>query len=171
MPTVTDFRTLPLSLAAIDNCAKFVGKKSYWKLYAIENIFRILIHSVLSAQFGATWWTTATDQNIQRRTQNSQNRYINRPWHTQPGTHDIYHSNLSDLSEIMRVNSQIFYPILPDVDQWIVRIQQVLLPRNIIGHMNCPNAVDRQRIDVLYSDCRALIAHLQRTNLQLVIPN
>jgi hypothetical protein len=171
MPTVTDFRSAQFTPAKIDSCGKYVGQKTYWRLYAIENLFRIVIHSVLSGQLGSTWWAKAVDPKIQGRSQNSQTRYAIRPWHTKPGSHDIYYTNLSDLSEIMRANAHLFRAIVPDIDQWIVKIQQVLLPRNVVGHMNFPNPTDRQRIDVLYADCQMLISHLQQQQtLQIVIP-
>ena len=171
MSTVTDFRAVAFALPKVDSCGKYLGKKTYWKLYTIENLFRIIIHSVLNAQLGPTWWANAVDPKIQGRAQNSQNRYAKRPWHTNPGSHDIYYTNLSDLSEIMRANAHLFRPVVQDIDQWIVKIQQVLLPRNTVGHMNFPNSNDRKRIDVLYSDCQMLVSHLQhQPALALLIP-
>ena len=170
MGGVSDFRSKRFPTAGIDSCGKYVAQNTYWKLYAIENLFRIVIHSVLTVQHSATWWTGAVDPKIQKRSENYRQRYSTRPWHTQPGTHDIYYTHLSDLAEIIRANSHLFEPLVADVDQWIVKIDQILLPRNIVGHMNFPNAVDRQRIDILYSDCQVLVGHLRQQNLTLAIP-
>jgi hypothetical protein len=158
---VEDFRGLAFDRAAVDKAGKSVGRTGYWKLYAIENLFRVLIHSVLSAQIGPKWWTTAVAPNIQKRAQHFRQQYVKRPWHTSPGAHDIYYTLLSDLSEIIRANSNLFQPVVPDIDQWIARIEQLRLPRNIVGHMNYPSQVDQQRIDVIYKDTVALIAQLQ----------
>ncbi len=171
MPSATDFRTAAFAPSKVDSCGKYIGRNTYWKLYAIENLFRIVIHSVLSAQLGATWWANAVDPRIQKRAQSAQARYALRPWHTNPGSHDIYYTNLSDLSEITRANAHLFRIIVPDIDQWIVKIQQILLPRNVVGHMNFPSRTDRQRIDILHSDCQMLIGHLkQQGTLQVIIP-
>jgi hypothetical protein len=173
MPRATDFRTVAFAPPKVDSSGKHIGQTTYWKLYAIENLFRVIIHSVLTAQLGPTWWANAVDRKIQERALNARSRHAKRPWHTNPGTHDIYYTNLSDLSEIMRANAHLFRVTVQDIDEWIVKIHQVLLPRNVVGHMNFPNSNDKQRIDVLYSDCQVLIAYLQRQPpnvLPLLIP-
>ena len=170
MPPVADFRLAQFAADRVDACGKHIGRHTYWKLYAIENLFRIVVNSVLTAQLGPGWWTTAVDPRIQGEAQRSRNRYSARPWHTQPGNHDLYFTNLSELVEIIRVNSHLIVRVIPDINDWIVKIEHIRLPRNIVGHMNFPTSTDQQRIDVLYSDCRALVVHLQLRNVVLEIP-
>lgn len=170
MPAIIDFRTLAFDPVRVTASGKDVGRRVYWKLYAIENVIRVLIHSVLTVQIGTNWWTTAVDQVIQRRVQRFRNDYARRPWHSSPGRHDIYYTQLSDLSEIIRANSHLFLPIVPDIDQWVLRIEQTRLPRNIVGHMNWPSQADRQRIDVFYSDFLALTNQLHNSGLVLTVP-
>jgi hypothetical protein len=138
-----------------------VGGHVYWKLYFIENIFRVIINSVLSVQIGPDWWLTAVDPKIQARAENFKKDYLTRPWHTMPGSHGIYYVHLRDLNEIMRANSNLFLPIIPEIDAWIARIEQLRLPRNIVGHMNFPNQNDRKRVDVFCSDCESLVRQLK----------
>lgn len=170
MPRTSDFRQLAFKVPRVENSGKFVGKNAYWKIYTIENYFRIIIHSVLSAQIGSHWWDTAVDLRIQNRAQGFRQDYLKRPWHTTPGAHDIYYTYLTDLNEIIRANSHLFATLIADVDDWIARIAQLRLPRNIVGHMNYPSGVDRKRIDVFYSDIRALVRQLQASGLALLIP-
>lgn len=170
MPQITDFRASPFSVPRVEATGRFVGRGAYWKLYAIENFFRVLIHSVLSAQIGPIWWAAAVDQRTQRDAERFRQSYLRRPWHTSPGSHEIYYTHLSDLNEIIRANSHLFLPLIPDIDQWIARVEQLRLPRNIVGHMNYPSPVDRMRIDVLHSDTRALIMQLEARGLTLVVP-
>lgn len=170
MSRAVDFRQLAFKVPEVESTGKFVGTKSYWKIFAIENLFRVIIHSVLSVQIGSQWWTIAVDSKIQGRALAFRQDYLRQPWHTSPGTHDIYYTHLRDLGEIIRANSNLFRPLIPDVDHWIFRIEQLRLPRNIVGHMNYPRKVDRQRIDVIHSDTRALVEHLEATGLTLVIP-
>ncbi len=170
MSAPVDFRIVPFSALSIDSSGKDIGKRVYWKLYAIENLVRVIIHSVLSAQIGSNWWGTAVDSTIQKEVQRFKSAYAKKPWHSSPGVHDIYFTHLSDLNEIIRANSNLFFPAIHDIDQWMARIEQIRLPRNIVGHMNWPSSTDRQRINVLYSDIHALIDHLSRSGFTLAIP-
>ncbi len=170
MPTVQDFRNFSFSQPRIERCGRHVGRYSYWKLYAIENLLRVILHSVLSAQIGPTWWTVAVDPNTQKIALRFRQMYARRPWHTLPGRHDIYYVFLSDLNNIMRANSNLFLPVIPDVDQWITNIEGVRLPRNVVGHMNFPNQADRQRIDRLHQDFAALVTRLEQSGLVIRIP-
>jgi hypothetical protein len=72
---------------------------------------------------------------------------------------------LHDLGDIMRDNALYFTPIMPEVDDWILWIAQVGLPRNCIGHMNLINARDRKQINALYYECKDLIRKLQKRKI------
>jgi len=88
-----------------------------------------------------------------------------------PGSHFIYFIDLHDLNEITRVNSHFFIPTIPDIDQWVLKIEMLRLPRNVIAHMNFPNQIDRQRINMIYEDFKALVNFIQtQTNVMLQIP-
>ncbi len=170
MPQMIDFRKAAFHVPRVEATGKYIGKNTYWKIFAIENMFRIIIHSVLSVQINPNWWTIAVDRDTQNRAQKFRKDYLRSPWHTSPGSHDIYYTLLRDLAEIIRANKNLFLPSIPDIDQWIARIELIRLPRNIVGHMNYPERVDRQRIDVTHADTRALMTHLQSAGLQLLIP-
>jgi hypothetical protein len=122
MPTTNDFRNYAFDPARVDAAGKNIGQKVYWKLYAIENLVRVIVHSILTAQVGANWWTVAVDPGIQGSVQHRRSDYTNRPWHSTPGKHDVYYAFLSDLSKIITANSHLFRPVIPDIDQWIARI-------------------------------------------------
>jgi hypothetical protein len=85
--------------------------------------------------------------------------------------HGVYYLFLSDLNKIITPNSHLFRPHVPDIDQWIARIEQIRVPRNIVGHMNWLTAVDRTRIDVLYADLQQLVKLLANDRrLVMTIP-
>jgi hypothetical protein len=170
MPAVGDFRNYSFDRTNIDSSGKDVGRKVYWKLYAIENLVRVLVHSVLTAQAGTNWWAVAVDPGIRDTIRKRMADYAKRPWHSTPGKHDIYFTFLSDLNRIIVANSHLFEPVIPDIDQWIARIEQVRLPRNVVGHMNWPSVTDRQRIDVFYSDIQQLMNQLADSGVILTIP-
>ena len=172
MPRAIDFRKISnFTNNDIDNSGKYIGKNNYWKLYSVENMFRVIIHSILSVQISSNWWDTATDESIRNKAKRYKERYSTRPWHTNQGSHDIYYIDLFDLEEIMRVNLHLFDVIIEDADDWIVKIEGVRLPRNLIAHMNFLNNNDSNRIDVLYNDTTNLFKYIQKnSNLSLQIP-
>ena len=163
MPRIIDFRARSqFSIENIPRSGLSLGKTTYWKLYAIENFYRIIIHSILSVQIIKNWWPIATNLDIQNRAEDFRKKYIKNPWHSMPGQHPIYFTTLYDLNEIARVNSNLFIPVIPDIDQWIYRIEGLRLPRNVVAHMNYPNKIDQQRIDVVYSDFKTLAENIER---------
>ena len=156
-----DFRTAAaFDSGRVEGSGRDVGRNVYWKLYVIENIMRVIIHSVLSAQIGSNWWSIAVDRSLQKKAMRFRTTYTASPWHSSPGSHEIYYVDLADLNEIMRANSHLFSRIIADVDQWMARIEQIRLPRNVVAHMNWPDQIDRRRIDVFYSDIRTLASHV-----------
>jgi len=167
---VTDFRGHAFDAAKIDASGKDVGRRVFWQLYAVENLIRVLIHSVLSVQVGPNWWAQSVDPTLRGKIAGRVKSYANQPWHSTPGKHEIYYTFLSDLNAILAAHSNLFVTLIPDVHQWIARIEQMRLPRNVVGHMNWPHVADRQRIAVFHSDFQALVRKLAAAGLSLLVP-
>jgi len=87
-----------------------------------------------------------------------------------PGRHDIYYVFLPDLNNIIRANSNLLLPVVPDIDNWMLRIEEIRLPRNIVGHMNFPNKPDRQRIDDIHRKAPYLMRCLRISGMPVQIP-
>jgi len=170
MPVVRDFRNYSYHAQRIDRCGRNVGSKLYWKLYALENTVRIVVNSVLLIQIGQQWWTAAVAPGVVTEAQKRRRRYVTRPQHSNPGNHDIYLIGLFELTEILRANSHLFLPIIPDTNQWIATLELIRLSRNLVGHMNFPNAYDRNVIDHAYKQLPNLIGHLTVQNIPIDIP-
>ena len=170
MPRVRDFRQFAFQPDRIARCGRNIGAGVYWKLYAIENTIRIVIHSILSVQISPNWWTEAVDQNIVRNAQRFRRSYIAKPQNASPGTHDIHLVFLSDLTEIIRANRNLIAPVVPTTDQWILTLEGIRLPRNLVGHMNFPNTYDRSAVDAAYAHLPALLAHLTAFPIPIIIP-
>ncbi len=170
MPAPRDFRNYAFSQVRVERCGKYIGRYNYWKLYAIENVLRVILNSVLSRQIGSNWWTVAVDPDVQRKATNVRAAYVSRPWHTPAGSHDIYYVFLPDISNIMRANGHLLAPVIPTINTWITRIDDIRIPRNLVGHMNFPNLGDRQRIDALHRDMGTLIAQVQSHGLTVQVP-
>lgn len=170
MAGVRDFRDFPFSRPLVERCGRYLGHNSYWKLYAIENLLRVIMHSVLSAQIPSPWWDKAVDSKLKKRVEGVKKSYAMKPSHTSPGKHDIYYVFLPDLNKIMLANSNLFRTIIPDVDAWITKVEDVWVPRNLVGHMNYPDRPDRDRIDKLYSELSVLMSRLEKSTLPVQIP-
>ena len=163
-----DFRTLPFDLNKVDASGKNVGGKVYWKLYAIENLIRIVVHSVLTAQLGPTWWSIAVDPTTQKEVERLKRSYGKKPWYSTPGKHEIYYLVLSELTKVLTTNSNQFKPTHSRHRPVDRQLEHIRVPRNIVGHMNWLTNTDRGRIDVCYADVQQLIDHLAR-NPQLTL--
>jgi hypothetical protein len=139
-------------------------------LYAIENLFRIIVHSVLTVQIHPNWWSYVISNYKDGKVQAIKQDYANQPGSTLPGSHDIYYLFLSDLTKIISDHSHLFIVFIPDINQWIIKLEQVRLPRNIVGHMNWPSVVDRSRIDKTYRDTKSLIRRFSNSGINIIIP-
>jgi hypothetical protein len=76
---------------------------------------------------------------------------------------------LKDLNEIIRANANLFDPVIPDLDKWMLGIEELRLPRNVVAHMNFPSSTDKKRIDVFYEDYLNLVTLVQ-SKIGLKIP-
>lgn len=170
MPIVRDFRSYSFKSGRIDRCGRHVASKLYWKLYAVENTLRIVINSVLTVQVGANWWNISVDPDVVRRTARFRTHYSARPRNASPGSEDIHLLFLTDLTEIMRTNSHLFLPIVADTNNWIATLESIRVPRNLVGHMNFPNAFDKASIDAAYSSLPSLVSQLTMRGVPLLIP-
>jgi len=170
MPVVRDFRAYSFQSARIDRCGRHIGSKVYSKLYVIENTIRIVIHSVLSANINANWWGVAVDKPVRDNAQRFRRRYIAKPQNASPGVHDIHLIFLSDLIEILRAHRHLFVLVVPDIDQWIAALEAILVPRNLVGHMNFPNTFDRNAIDGPYAKLPSLLGHLAAKKVPVQMP-
>lgn len=166
-----DFRGVAFDVARVDAAGKDVGRHVYWKLYAIENLVRVVVTSVLTAMVGPNWWNLTVDPSLQKKINDRMKDYDKVPWHSKPGKHELYYALLSDLNRVIATNSHLFkQKYIPDIDQWIARIEQVRMPRNVVGHMNWLTPTDRKRIDVFYDDIQNLIVGLRNVGLALNYP-
>jgi hypothetical protein len=170
MPVVRDFRNASFRLDRIDRCGRYVGSNLYWKLYAIENTLRIVINSVLTLQIGAHWWSVAVDPGVVRQASRFRAHCAARPRNASPGMENIHLVFLSDLTEILRANSHQFLPLIPDTNNWIAALEDIRAPRNLVGHMNFPNAFDKAAIDSAYSQLPSLISRLNTNGVPILIP-
>ena len=163
MAPVKDFRLLSFDSKTLDRCGRYIGRETYRKLYTIENIFRVVINTILSVEIPLPddWWQIAVDRDIRGKAERFQKNYLKKSWHGKPGAHGIYYIDLKDLNEILRANANLFDPVIPDLDKWMLGVEELRLPRNVVAHMNFPSKTDIKRIDVFYEDCLNLLTLVQ----------
>lgn len=168
--TIIDFRLHAFDAARVDKTAKSVGRGPFAHLYAAENLLRVVINSVLLVQSGPNWWLTSVDTRLQGQAAKFAAQYAAMPWYSTPGAHGLYYLFVSDLAEIIRANSHLFLPLVPDVNLWLLKIEDIRVPRNVVCHMNVPTKVDQQRIAGFYNDVRRLASQLAARGLAIKVP-
>jgi hypothetical protein len=171
MTTPIDFRTLPLHVTSIGQCGQYLGRSAYWKLYVIENAFRIIVHSVLSAQIGPHWLSVSISPKKKKKIQDIKSDHAQKQSHNLPGSHDIYYLFLTDLSRIIFNRINLFQIVIPDINQWIIRLESIRIPRNLTGHMNWLNPYDESVIDQTYKDTKVLMRQLSQGKVPLAQGN
>jgi hypothetical protein len=170
VPPVPDFRTLAFGLSPIDASGMALGRTEYRKLYAIENLLRVVIHSVLTVQIGPRWWDFAVGRKLRQKVEEVQADYVSAFGRAPAGRHALYYTFLLDLNKIITATSNQFTPIIPDIDKWMVRIERLRLPRNIVGHVNWPSPADRRLIQETYADVKTLVGEVTRAGVPMLIP-
>lgn len=170
MAAPPDFRTQPLALDGIADCGRYAGRSSYWRLYVIENLVRVIAHSVLTVQINPNWWSVAVSTGVDRKVQSVKSDYRAQPNRANPGSHDIYYLFLPDLTKIVANHAHLFRQIIPDIDVWVARLEQIRLPRNVVSHMNWLNHADRTDVDILYTALKSLYRRLRKSGINLLVP-
>jgi hypothetical protein len=170
MAAAKDFRKYSFMPIRVDRCGRSIGSNSYWKLYSIENTVRVIVNSVLSKQVPQPWWASAVNPTVALNAQKRRARYATKPKHASPGSHDIYLIDLFELTEILRIHSHLFRPIIPETDQFLMALESMRVSRNIIGHMNFPNSYDRTAIDATFKQLPVILSRLAAGNVPISIP-
>jgi hypothetical protein len=68
------------------------------------------------------------------------------------------------------MRAHLFLPIIPDIDQWLLKFELIRLPGNLVGHMNFLNVYDDNQISAAHREIPQLIAAVQNYQLPLLIP-
>ena len=168
---MADYRNSRWDVGVLTLYGRELGRGYYWKIYVSENIIRVIIHSILLIQIGPNWWTLAVHPTIQNDARRIRNRYLSQRPPRRPGNHDIYCTYLPNLEKIIFDNKGFLAPLLPEVDKLIIGLNGIRLPRNLLGHMNILNRIDRRSITNFHKLCVKIIKELGASpSLQLRYP-
>lgn len=168
-----DFRKFSFDERPLLSYGKVLGRHYYWKIYASENILRLMIHSVLSVQMDNEWWETAVDDNIKREAARVRTRYVSGGFSKKIPAHNIYCVYLPMIEKILFDNHKRFLVFFTEIEieNLIISLNAVINPRNLLGHMNTLDTSDRAKIGELYNICKRYIKKLsQRNNFELKYP-
>jgi hypothetical protein len=116
------------------------------------------------------WWERAVDQETRKTVEWFRKQYSKQMWRSNPGKHGLYYVSLGDLNEIMRVHANLLSKVIPEIDEWLIRIDKLRIPRNTVAHMNYPVRADLDLIDELYELSRGLVPMLEKKKIKPVIP-
>jgi hypothetical protein len=132
---------LPSTIPYLDSKTEADALKmanSYALLYLFENSLRGFINNVLSDKYTQTWWTKIGIKNeiIEKVTGRKRLEGLNK-WHVPRGAHEIYYTDLEDLTYFLRKEKDTVFKDYVDVDLWDTTITKVVkLSRNIVDHHN-----------------------------------
>jgi hypothetical protein len=174
MATIADFRNRNFNLILIDKCGKYLGKEAYCLLYSIENIFRIIIHSVLTIQINKdNWWFSVADKDMMAEANKNKQKYVAEFPDIKIGMHEIYHVNLSHLKSILEKQSFAFLPILKEKKQLLSEcinlLKIIISPRNKIAHMNFITNQQIKNAETLLKKSKLLLSILDE-HIKMRIP-
>ena len=170
MAAPADYRLHKFETSRVTTAGRYLGHRSYWKLYVLENIFRVLINSILTVEMGRNWWESAVNDKVRRDVDRLKKQYSKQAWRSNPGKHGIYFLSLGQLNEIIRIHAHLIRKVIPEIDTWLVHIESLKVPRNTLAHMNYPVALDLTLIDELHEMSGELIAKLKKHKIEPIIP-
>lgn len=106
----------------------------YTAIAAFENSVRNLISSTLLENKGENWWAECVSEKIRKAAESRQEEEKKIRWHVQRGDDPINFTMLPNLLNIIRQNTDIFEPFVPDIE-WAASIFEVIeKSRNVIMH-------------------------------------
>jgi hypothetical protein len=170
MALCRDFRLCRPSKIRIRECGVYLGEALYPRLYFTENATRIIVHSVLTVQLPPPWPAIAIDADTAREILRVRASYLANPRNASAGSHDVYFLFLPKLSRIVRTNIGHFQQVIPTAQAWVAALDNVRLPRNLVGHMNWPKSFDRAAIIRASEETRKAFKALEGSRIPVLIP-
>ena len=109
----------------------------YVILFLFENSLRNFILKVLSDKHGPDWWNKiGTKNEILAKVEGRKKLEKVHKWHVPRGAHEIFYTDLEDLTYFLRKEELEFKNYL-DVGYWVTNIETAIkMSRNIVDHHN-----------------------------------
>lgn len=164
---IEDFRIFAeFTQPRVSQSGKIIGSRVYWKLYAVENLLRVLIDSILSINSPEPnlWEGNVILRNDQlERIEKEKEKQRALKWKSTRGEHPLYYLSLKELGKIIRdTEVSLVPPLAPDDREALIQdIEKIVHSRNVVAHMNFPSKDDESIINNLYRKIVSLIRRLE----------
>ncbi len=131
-------------------------------LYVLENSIRELINRVMTASYGANWWSERTKRgktkNIADNVKMRMAKEEKNRWHQRRGDHPINYTDLTDLKTLLSSNEGKFFPDILSKKEWFLNLMDELEPsRNVLCHMNPLDRTNVQDVKVKFERWQKMI--------------
>ncbi len=131
--------------------ANEMADKVYPMLYLFENSIRSIIERVLSAKFGAGWWTSCVSKRLRDKVKARKDEERKNTWHGRRGASEIYYLDLNDLWSIINHQWRHFEMLFPN-KAWIENLitNDMNVSRRQVAHMNPIATSDVRNVETAF---------------------
>lgn len=125
---------------------------AYLAFFCFENSARELVTERLLEKKGSDWWLTSASSSVRDKVTRRQESEGKNRWHMRRGASEIYYTDFSDLSSIIRNNWEHFEDLFPDINWVTSRFDELEKSRNIVAHNNILEPHEVARITLYLRD-------------------
>jgi len=106
-------------------------------IYVFENSIRNLIQKVMESKYGSDWWNKAKiSSKIKGKVKIRKKDEDRNRWHGKRGAHEIFYTDIEELTSIIETNWNYFKKYLPK-QHWVKTMIEIIgTSRNVIAHNN-----------------------------------
>ncbi len=148
---IVDVSDLPTNL--VDEAKRMAG--IYPDMYVLENLVRYVVMSVLESKYSSGWWNNreVVSGKIAEKVEERKHFERQNRWVAKRRTHEIFYTDLRDLSKIITTNSKDFKKIFADLEIE-AELRKLEPSRNIIAHNNPLPLKEFDRIKMCFDDLK-----------------
>lgn len=148
---IVDISGLPANL--VDEAKRMA--EIYPDLYVLENLVRYVVMSVLESKYGSDWWTNrnVVSGKIAEKVEERKHFERENRWVAKRRTHEIFYTDLRNLSKIITTNSRDFQKIFANLEIE-AELRKLEPSRNIIAHNNPLPLKEFDRIKMCLDDLK-----------------
>ncbi|BCX03855.1 MAG: hypothetical protein KatS3mg053_1793 [Candidatus Roseilinea sp.] len=146
----------PLVKATFIQQAVALGEEAYPQIVVLENSIRALIEQRLSA-ISANWWTDLVPASVRTSVQRTIDKEKRYPYREKRGQNPLVYCNFADLKEIVTANHSEFRDVIPDLEWFKTKMDEVYMARNNLAHSVLLTKDDMTRIALFYRDWARLL--------------
>jgi len=139
-----------------------IGEEAYPQVVVLENSIRALIEKKLSA-IRTDWWKSLVPSSVQESVQRTIDKEKKYPYREKRGQNPLVYCNFADLKEIVIANHSEFCDVIPNLEWFKTKMDEVYMARNNLAHSVLLTKDDMTRIALFYRDWARLLeaAHIK----------